>query len=262
VTYSIEDIQVLTTVKTSEIWELIFSVIAGITNDAQFEANMTGIAFRSKDQTREAFLDIFIPNAAFQKFHCPRLIRFGVLANQLLSVVRRFSANVPISLFIQDGFLIITSIDSSDRCYKLNLIESIPQVSSLREIAFDTKLIIKTEMLAAILDDIKVLSTKLTLKTIQGNRNTTTFGSMTDRGLAVVTISQEQEDPNIILHSTNLEKCQSTYSIRALSQVLNLIVSCCEYVELEYCNKGPLRLKFLLFDIITIHLVLAPQIEI
>jgi hypothetical protein len=262
VTYSIEDVQILTAVKISKIWESILSLIAGITNDAQFEADLTGMTFRSKDQTREAFLDIFIPKAAFQHFYCPRLIRFGILAKDLLSVVGRFNPNNPIQLFIKDRFLVVTSNDSSGRNYKLNLIESKPLVSSLREIAFSTKLIMKTEMLAAILDDIKVLSGKLALNTIHGKRNTTTFGSTSDIGLALVTISQKQEDPNIILHSTNLEKCQSSYSIGTLSQLVNLIVKSCEFVELEYCNEGPLRLKFMLFGNIPIQLFLAPQFEI
>ena len=261
-TFPILDLQFLTTAKNSEVWKTIFLAIETITDEAQFEVDPTGISFRSKDQTKEAFLDIFIPNIVFQYYHCPRLLRFGMLANDFLRVVKRFDSHIPLELLVRGKFVVVTSKEVSERNYMLNLIESKPLVSPLREITFDTKLVIKTEMLAAILDDIKVVSPKITLKTIRGKITTTTFDSANDTGSATVRIRQNQDDRNIRLLSSMLERCNGTYSVNPVSQLLNLIGTSCEFVELEYSNRGPLRLKVLLFDSIKIQLYLAPLPEL
>ena len=56
-----ELLQFLTIAKSSEIWRSVSSAIMTVTNEAQFEAGPNGIEFRSKDQARKAFIDIFIP---------------------------------------------------------------------------------------------------------------------------------------------------------------------------------------------------------
>lgn len=261
-TYPILDLQFLTRAKDSEFWKTIFLAIDTITDQAQFEVDSTGIYFRSKDQTKEAFLDIFIPNNVFQYYHCPRLLRFGLSANDFLKMVKRFDSQIPLELFVQERFFVVTSKGESERSYRLNLLESKPLVPPLREMTFDTKLVIKTEMLAAILDDIKVVSPKTTLKTSRGKITTTTFDSANDTGSATVTISQNHEDRNILLLSSMLERCNGTYSVNSVSQLLNLIGLHCEFVELEYSNKGPMRLKVLLFDAVKIQLYLASQLDL
>lgn len=260
-TYPILDSQFLTKAKDSEVWKTIILAIDTITDEAQFEVDPTGISFRSKDQTKEAFLEIFIPKTAFQYYHCPRLLRFGVLANEFLRVVKRFDSHIPLELFVQGRFVVITSKGVSERNYRLNLIESKPMVSPLKEITFDTKLIIKTEMLGAILDDIKVVSPKITLKTNRGKITTTTFDSANDMGSATVTITQTRQDRNVPLLSSTQEISNGTYSVNPISQLLNLIRTFSEFVELEYSHKGPLRLKVLLFESVKIQLYLASQAD-
>jgi DNA polymerase III sliding clamp (beta) subunit (PCNA family) len=256
VTYPILDLQFLTKAKDSEVWKTIILAINTITDEAQFEVDPTGISFRSKDQTKETFLEIFIPNNAFQYYHCPSLLRFGILANEFLRVVERFDSHIPLELSVQGRFIVVTSKGKSERNYRLNLIESKPMVSPLKEITFDTKLIIKTEILAAILDDIRVVSPKITLKTNRGKITTTTFDSANDIGSATVTIGQTR---NIPVLSSMLERCNGTYSVNQVSRLLSLIGTFSEFVELEYSNKGPLRLKVILFDSVKIQLYLAPQ---
>ena len=260
--YPLQNLQFLTNVRTSEVWKTIVSAISTITDEAQFEADPKGIGFRCKDRTKEAFLDIFIPENTFRYYHCPELIRFGILAGDLLRAIKRLYSHDSVELFIQDRFLVIRSKGDSELSYKLNLIESKPPASSLKKMTFDTKLTIKTEMLASILDDIKVLSSRITLKTIHGRTTTTTFDSVNDTGLALVTIGQKYDNPNVQYHSSSLQKCQGSYSVGPMSQLLNLIGGSCEFVELEYSNERPLRLKVQPFECVVVQLYLAPQAEI
>ena len=180
-----ELLQFLTIAKSSEIWRSVSSAIMTVTNEAQFEAGPNGIEFRSKDQAREAFIDIFIPGVVFQRFHCPVLLKFGIRINEFSKIIKRINGNFPVEVCIQDRFLVVTTIGTFFCCYKSNLIESRPSVSALEEIAFDTKLVIGTEALASILDDVGVFSEMLTLKTIRRPEIATTFSGVSDRGAAL-----------------------------------------------------------------------------
>lgn len=256
-----ELIQFLTRAKSSEIWRSISSAIMIVTNEAQFEAGPNGIEFRSKDQARKAFIDIFIPGVAFQQFHCPALLKFGIRINEFSKIIKRINGNFPVEVCIQDRFLVVTIIGTFFCCYKSNLIESRPSVSALEEIAFDTKLVIGTEALAAILDDVGVFSEMLTLKTIRRPEIATTFSGVNDRGAAAtVTVSRNNGIANIHQHTSTAESSEGTYPLRIISDLLGSIGSASDCVQLEYSSGSTLRLQFLLLESVTLQLYLAAQV--
>ena len=255
-----ELLQFLTIAKSSEIWRSVSSAIMTVTNEAQFEAGPNGIEFRSKDQAREAFIDIFIPRVVFQQFHCPVLQKFGIRINEFSKIIKRINGNFPVEVCIQDRFLVVTTIGTFFCCYKSNLIESRPSVSALEEIAFDTKLVIGTEALATILDDVGVFSEMLTLKTIRRPEIATTFSGVSDRGAAAaVTVSRNNGIANIHHHTSMAESSEGTYPLRVISDLLDSIGAASDYVQLEYSSGGTLRLKFLLLESVTLQLYLAAQ---
>ncbi|MFZ0223359.1 MAG: hypothetical protein WCC17_21115 [Candidatus Nitrosopolaris sp.] len=252
-----ELLEFLTIAKSSEIWRSISSVIMTVTNEAQFEAGPKGIEFRSKDPSCEAFIDIAIPSAVFQQFHCPTLLKFGIRIAEFSKIIKRVDSNFPVEVCIQDRSIVVATIGTFFCCYKSNLIESSPSVSAVKEIAFDTKLVIRTETLAAILDDIEVFSEKVTLKTTHEPEIATTFSGVSDRGSAVVTVTRNNGIANIRQHTSILERCEGTYSLRLISDLLDSISAATDYVQLEYSLGGALRLKFLLLDHVTINLYVA-----
>jgi proliferating cell nuclear antigen len=256
-----ELLQFLTIAKSSEIWRSISSAIMTITNEAQFEAGPNGIKFRSKDQAREAFIDVFIPTLVFQQFHCPILLKFGIRIDEFSKIINRVNGNIPVEVRIQDKFLAVTTIGTFFCCYKSNLIESRPSVSALEEIAFDAKLVIGTETLAAILEDVGVFSEKLTLKTIRRPEIATTFSGVSEGGAAAaVTVSRSSRITKIRHHTSMAESTEGTYPLRLISDLVDSIGATSEYVQLEYSSGGPLRLKFLLLESVILQLYLAPQL--
>jgi proliferating cell nuclear antigen len=256
-----ELLQFLTIAKSSEIWRSVSSAIMTVTNEAQFEAGPNGIEFRSKDQAREAFIDIFIPGVVFQRFHCPVLLKFGIRINEFSKIIKRINGNFPVEVCIQDRFLVVTTIGTFFCCYNSNLIASRPSVPALEEIAFDTKLVIGTEALAAILDDVGVFSEMLTLKTIRRPEIATTFSGVSDRGAAaVVTVSRNNGIANIHQHTSMAESSEGTYPLRLISDLLDSIGAASDCVQLEYSSGGTLRLKFLLLESVTLQLYLAAQV--
>ena len=254
-------IQFLTIAKSCEIWRSISSAIMTVTNEAQFEAGPNGIEFRSKDQSREVYIDIFVPRVVFQQFHCPVLLKFGIRINEFSKIIKRINSSFPVEVCIQDRFLVVTTIDTFFCRYKSNLIESRPSTSALKEMAFDTKLVIGTETLSAILDDVGVFSDMLNLKTILRPEIATIFSGVNDIGAAVVTISRNNGIANIRQHTSKVNISEGTYSLGLISVLLNSIGAASDYVQLEYSSGGTLRLKFRLLDSVTLRLYIAAQVS-
>ena len=250
-------LEFLTIAKSSEIWRSVSAVIMTVTNEAQFEAGPNGIQFRSKDASCEAFIDIVIPSVVFQQFHCPTLLKFGIRIGEFSKMIKRIDSKFPVEVCIQDRSIVVTTIGTFFCRYKSNLIERSPSVSSVVEMSFDTKLVIRTETLAEILDDVEVFSERLTLKTTHEPEIATTFSGVSDRGSAVVTVTSNNGIANIRQHTSILERCEGTYSLRPISDLLNSIGAASDYVQLEYSSRGPLRLKFLLLESVTINLYVA-----
>ena len=252
-------VQFLTIAKSCEIWRSISSVITTVTNEAQFEAGPNGIEFRSKDQSRQVYIDIFVPRVVFQQFHCPVLLKFGIRINEFSEIIKRINSSFPVEVCIQDRFLVVTTIDTFFCRYKSNLIESRPSISPLKEMAFDTKLVIGADTLSAILDDVGVFSDMLTLKTILRPEITTIFSGVNDIGAAVVCVSPNNGISNILQHTSKINISEGTYPLWLISGLLNSVAGVSDYVQLEYSSGGTLRLKFLLLDSVTLHFYVAAQ---
>lgn len=252
--------QFLTIAKSCEIWKSISSAIMTVTNEAQFEAGPNGIEFRSKDQSSEVYIDIFIPRVVFQQFHCPVLLKFGIRINEFSKIIKRINSGFPVEVCIQDRFLVVSTIDTFFCRYKSNLIESRPSISALDEMVFDTKLVIGTETLSAILDDVGVFSDMLKLKTIFRPEIATIFSSVNDIGTAVVAVSRKNGIANIRQHTSKVNISEGTYSLGLISGLLKSIGAASDFVQLEYSSGGTLRLKFLLLDSVKLHFYIAAQV--
>jgi proliferating cell nuclear antigen len=254
-------IQFLTIAKSCEIWRSISAAIMTVTNEAQFEAGPRGIEFRSKDRSREVYIDIFVPRVVFQQFHCPVLLKFGIRINEFSKIIKRVGCSVPVEVCIQDRFLVVTTIDTFFCRYKSNLIESRPSISALEEMAFDTKLVIGTKTLSAILDDVGVFSDMLNLKTILKPDIATIFSGVNDMGAAVVAVSRNNGIASIRQHTSKVNISEGTYSLGLISGLLNSIGEASNYVQLEYSSGGTLRLKFLLLGSVTLNFYVAAQVN-
>jgi proliferating cell nuclear antigen len=253
------DLRFFTIAKSCDIWKNISSVIMNVTNEAQFEVGPKGIEFRSKNPSCEALIDVTIPSVVFQFFHCPASLKFGIRISEFLKIIKRIEGNLPVEVYVQDKSLVVAANGTYFSCYNLNLIESKPPVSPLQEMTFHTKLVIGTETLADILDDIQVFSGKLNLKTVCEPEIATTFTGVSDRGSAVVIVTKNNGIRNIQQHTSMVENTEGTYSLCHIADLLDSIGAITDYVQLEYSSGRALRLKFH-FESVTVLLYVANHI--
>ena len=271
---SISELQFFTITKNSDIWNSVSSAIMTIIDEALFDAGPEGITFRSMDPSHIALIDINWPSSAFEQYHCSSTMKFGVRIDEFSKIIKRTNANDSIEIGIQDNSSLNVKTSGSGylRNYKMRLIESTGNVSSpLPQMTFNSKIIIGIAALDKILNDVGVISEKITIDTssnsISNNKTTAIFSGNSDRGEARIIMQSDNDDKNKVeslQEITAKENSKSTYNIDFISKIIRAIgnQSSSNLVTIEYSSNKPLRLEFLLLSgIVRIQFYLAPRVQ-
>lgn len=271
---TISELQFFTITKNSDIWNSVSSAIMTIIDEALFDAGPEGITFRSMDPSHIALVDINWPSSAFEQYHCSSTMKFGVRIDEFSKIIKRANPNDSIEIGIQDNnsLNVKTSGRGYLRNYKMRLIESTGNVSSpLPQMTFNSKIIIGIAALDKILNDVGVISDKITIDTssnsISNNKTTAIFSGNSDRGEARIIMQRDNDDKNKVeslQEITAKENSKSTYNIDFISKIIRAIgnQSSSNLVTIEYSSNKPLRLEFLLLSgMVRIQFYLAPRVQ-
>jgi proliferating cell nuclear antigen len=271
---SISELQFFTITKNSDIWNSVSSAIMTIIDEALFDAGPEGITFRSMDPSHIALIDINWPSSAFEQYHCSSTMKFGVRIDEFSKIIKRANANESIEIGIQDNSSLNVKTSGSGylRNYKMRLIESTGNVSSpLPQMTFNSKIIIGIAALDKILNDVGVISEKITIDTssnsISNNKTTAIFSGNSDRGEARIIMQSDNDDKNKVeslQEITVRENSKSTYNIDFISKIIRAIgnQSSSNLVTIEYSSNKPLRLEFILLSgMVRIQFYLAPRVQ-
>ena len=271
---SISELQFFTITKNSDIWNSVSSAIMTIIDEALFDAGPEGITFRSMDPSHIALIDINWPSSAFEQYHCSSTMKFGVRIDEFSKIIKRTNANDSIEIGIQDNSSLNVKTSGSGylRNYKMRLIESTGNVSSpLPQMTFNSKIIIGIAALDKILNDVGVISEKITIDTssnsTSNNKTTAIFSGNSDRGEARIIMQSDNDDKNKVeslQEITAKENSKSTYNIDFISKIIRAIgnQSSSNLVTIEYSSNKPLRLEFILLSgMVRIQFYLAPRVQ-
>ena len=272
---SISELQFFTITKTSEIWKSISSAIMTIIDEALFDATAEGITFRSMDPSHIALIDIQWPSSAFERYHCSSTIKFGVRIDEFSKMIKRIGTTESIELGIQDDSSLYIKTTAGEgrylRNYKTRLIESTGSSSSpLPQINFDSKIVMGVVTLDKILNDIGIISEKITIDSISSNisnsnKTVVTFSGDSDIGDARVTMykNPDKSKDESIEEIEVRQNSKSTYNIDFISKIIRAIGHelSSNLVTIEYSSNKPVRLEFVLSGVVKIQFYLAPRVQ-
>ena len=267
---SISELQFFTITKDSEIWKSVSSAIMTIIDEALFDAGPEGITFRSMDPSHIALIDINWPSSAFEQYHCSSTMKFGVRIDEFSKIIKRANSNDSIEIgVVQDNnsLNVKTSSSGYSRNYKMKLIESTGNSSPLPQMTFNSKIVMRIAALDKILNDVGVMSEKITIDTSNNsisNNKTAIFSGDSDRGEVKVTIDANDDKSNVesIEEITVKEDSKSVYNIDFISKIIRAIGhQLSNLVTIEYSSNKPLRLEFLLTSMVRIQFYLALSVQ-
>jgi proliferating cell nuclear antigen len=249
--------------RSVELWKSVSSAIMTIVDEAHFEATPEGLKFRSMDPSHIALIDIEAPAAAFEKYDCPSVIKFGVRVSEFAKIIKRAGANDSIDLGIEDNWLVIKTSGGYARNYKMRLIETAGSTTPLPKLAFDSKLVMAPSILDRILSDVTVVSDNLTIETTTTtttNDKVALFSGKGDSGEAKVTIDERSGIEN--LHEISIGAAsKASYSAEFISKIVKAIGASSQLVTMEYSSSKPLKMAFALPNAVKIEFFMAPRVQ-
>ena len=271
---SVSELHFITVTNTSRIWKSVSSAIMTIIDEALFDAGPDGIKFRSMDPSHIALIDISWPSSAFEKYNCDSTIKFGVRIDEFSKIIKRANANESIQIAVQDNSSLnikTTAGGSYLRNYTMRLIESTGNSSPLPpQMTFDSKIVIRIATLDKILNDVGVISEKITIDTscnnnISNNKTAAIFSGDSDRGESRVIMHADDDNKSKVesLQAITVkENSKATYNIDFISKIIRAIGhQSSDLVTIEYSSNKPLRLEFLLSGIVKLQFYLAPRVQ-
>ena len=267
---SVSELHFITVTNTSRIWKSVSSAIMTIIDEALFDAGPDGIKFRSMDPSHIALIDISWPSSAFEKYNCDSTIKFGVRIDEFSKIIKRANANESIQIAVQDNSSLnikTTAGGSYLRNYTMRLIESTGNSSPLPpQMTFDSKIVIRIATLDKILNDVGVISEKITVDSSNRiyNKSAAVFSGDSDRGETRVTMDADDDKSKVdsLQAITVNENSKSTYNIDFISRIIRAIGhQSSDLVTIEYSSNKPLRLEFLLSGMIKLQFYLAPRVQ-
>jgi proliferating cell nuclear antigen len=273
---SVSELHFITVTNTSRIWKSVSSAIMTIIDEALFDAGPDGIKFRSMDPSHIALIDISWPSSAFEKYNCDSTIKFGVRIDEFSKIIKRANDNDSIEIgVVRDKSLLNIKTTAGGgylRNYKMRLIESTGNSSPLPQITFDSKIVIGIATLDKILNDVGVISEKITIDTscnnsISNNKTAAIFSGDSDRGESRVIMHADDDDDDkskveSLQAITVKENSKATYNIDFISKIIRAIGhQSSDLVTIEYSSNKPLRLEFLLAGMVKLQFYLAPRVQ-
>ena len=229
-------------------------------DEAIFIAKNDGFYYRAMDRSHISLLDITMPKEAFQYYNDhegePDNIAFTVRPDELLKVLKRIDKDETVEITV-DGDEDITIRSISVRkplTYKTKSLSNEYEEVKLPNITYAVKVNIQHNALKEALEDLSLLTNDVRIIT---NKGKVKFVAVNDRD--TMTIEYENNRQAMIYMLDSKAECKCVYSIPALLSMLKAVET--KHIVMQYNERMPLRLQFLLPFKCEMHYYLAPRVE-
>jgi len=228
-------------------------------DEVSFIAKNDGIHYRTMDYSHISLLDIVIPKDAFQHYSCegePADTVFTVKPDELLKVLKRIDKDEIVEITVDGEDITIRSISvRKPLTYKTKSLSNEYEETKLPNITYAVKVNIQHNALKEALEDLSLLTNDVRIIT---NKEKVKFVAVNGRD--IMTIEYEHNRQAVMIYMLDgKSECRSLYPIRELLNILKAVET--KYVVLQYNERLPLRMQFLLPFKCEMHYYLAPRIE-
>jgi proliferating cell nuclear antigen len=229
-------------------------------DEASFIAKNDGIHYRTMDHSHISLLDIALPKEAFQYYNDhegePDNIAFTVKPDELLKVLKRIDKDESVEITVDCEDITIRSISvRKPLTYRTKSLSNEYNELPLPNVTYVVKVNIQHNALKEALEDLYLLSGTVRIIT---DREKVRFNAVNDRD--TMTIEYEHNRQAVMIYMLDgKSECKCVYSIPALLNMLKAVET--KYVVLQYNERLPLRMQFLLPFKCEMHYYLAPRIE-
>ncbi|MDD1763332.1 MAG: proliferating cell nuclear antigen (pcna) [Methanobacteriaceae archaeon] len=233
----------------SNILKTSFDAISSIVDEVQMQADSEGIKLDALDRSHITFVHLELKSGVFDVYSCKEPLKINVDTEELMKVLKRSKAEDVVELSVDEGNLIITFEDEARRTFKIRLIDIEYEAPSPPQLEYPTEFEIPFNLLKNSIQDIEIVSDKISL--------------IVDQDKFIASAEGEFGDAKIeYLHGEKIEeKAKSVFSLEKIKEMLKAD-KFSESAVLRLGNDMPLNLSLkMVSDEGELSFLLAPRIE-
>lgn len=231
------------------------ATIGELIDEGVFKISKDGITLTAADRALVAVVDFKISSSLFEKYELDKDTQIGLNITNLLSVMKRASADDKLSLNLSESKLEIIFENASKRRFHLPLLdlgqEEVPPIDQLE---FKAVVELKPEVIQYGIADADVVSDSVLFEASEK-----TFGMRAEGDISSAQLELEKGNSALInLKSDNEVKAR--YPLDYLKKMIKA-AKLAESVTIQWGQDYPMKMSFKSGDKISLSFVVAPRVS-
>ena len=233
----------------SNILKTSFDAISSIVDEVQMQADTEGLRLDALDRSHITFVHLELKSSIFDIYSNDEPLQINVDTEELMKVLKRGRSDDMVELTVDEGNLIITFEGEARRTFKIRLIDIEYEPPTPPELEFPTEFEIPFNLLKSSIQDIDIVSDKISLIIDQDKFTASAEGEFGDAKIEY-------------LHGEKIEEnVKSVFSLEKIKEMLKAD-KFSESAVLKLGNDMPLNLTMKMpSDEGELSFLLAPRIE-
>ena len=227
------------TVSDAKLLRNLMAAISTLIEEADFQADPSGIKLRSMDPSHIAMVDFELPSSAFESYSCPQPERIMIGLSDLLKLLRRAKSDERLEL-TYDGKskrLELTFRGKVVKKFTLPTLEHVEEEVPTPNITFNAKAKLPSQLLSEAIEDAKLISESVRLE-IEPER--LVIRSSSELSSASIELSRDGG----VIELEVKEPSRAAFALSYLSEMVKAGASTSDLVTVELSTNMPLRLSF------------------
>jgi proliferating cell nuclear antigen len=234
-------------------WKAIINAISDLADEAMFLCNEDGITFRGMDKAHIAYLSVTFPKLSFEVYEYKTSF-FVLPIKEFKNLFDTADNNAIVKLQIeQEDHITILIKGDFEIVYEQKLIAKELGIISIPKVEAKSKLVLASNTLIKIIEDLEKVSRDVTLST---SKNNIQFSGKGESGTGIVDL---QQGVSGLEQLEILENSSATYSLEYIMGILQSIGKISEKLTIEFGTGRPIHVSFELTNKISAEYFLSPR---
>ena len=231
------------------------STIAELIDEGLFKLGKDGIGLLAADRALVAVVDFKIMSSAFEKYEADEEKSIGLNITNLLSILKRASAEDKATFTLADSKLEIVLQNASRRRFVLPLLDlSQEEVPPIDQLEFAVSAELKPSVLQSGIADAEIVADSVLFEASPSR-----FGMRAEGDISSAQLELERGNASLIVLTAETE-VKSRYPLDYLKKIVKA-AKIAESVKLNWGQDYPMKLEFKSKDKVILNTVLAPRVS-
>ena len=231
-------------------------IISELVTETQISVSSTGLTIIATDPANVAMVVFKLLSSCFSEYEISDSLQLGINLNNWKQILKRVESSDIVTLETNEeeaSQLHITVKGKTTRRFTVPILETDTKEQKEPNLSFTTKITLPTSTFGSAIDDADIVADSVALVT---NKDTVTVAAEGDLNKVEVDITGE----DVLIENSSADVVRSKYSIEYLKKMIAGSKISSE-LQLEYSQRYPLRLNFVVVDKMSLGFVLAPRVE-